>query len=287
MYSLDGKAIAKRILETLKEKPRPDKALAAIFVGDNPQSQSFLKQKEKMAQELEIQFQLHRFPETISAQDLIRAIQAIGNDSKVGGMIVQLPLPTGFSRDEIIAAIPPAKDVDALTPQSRALVDPLPVAVLKEILRVTHYHLSIKTVAVVGRGFLVGQPIIEWLKGETRSRTRTGWRQNRKELRQPRCKKLLLFHSKSDLTKIRQADLIITGVGKGGLITQAMIKPGAHLIDFGYDTKEGKIVGDFNPMPYAISHTPLTNIGWYTPTPSGTGPILVAEIFRNFYQLNR
>src|SRR3989344_505380 len=265
---IDGRAIAREIVENLKNQPRPNKTLAAIFVGDNPQSQSFLRQKEKIATELGIEFRLIRFPESISQPDLISEIKKIGADGAVGGMIVQLPLPAKFNRDAVIAAVNPQKDVDALTPASQKLVDPLPVAVVKEILKRRDINIEDKVMVVVGRGFLVGKPIADYFLGK--------------------CKELILLHSKSDLSEVKKGDVVITGVGKGGLITPEMLKPGAGVIDFGYDFNPpaggGKIMGDFNP----ISQKSEANSQqfWFMPTPGGTGPILVAKIFENFYKLN-
>ncbi|MDP3729194.1 MAG: bifunctional 5,10-methylenetetrahydrofolate dehydrogenase/5,10-methenyltetrahydrofolate cyclohydrolase [bacterium] len=272
---INGKAIARTIIESLQKLPKPEKSLAAIFVGDNAQSQSFLKQKEKIANELGIIFQLHRFPETISEKDLITHIKNIGDDDMVGGMIVQLPLPATLNRDTVISAINPSKDVDALTFASQKLVDPLPVAVVKDILKNQNIDITNKIVVVVGRGFLVGKPIADYFN--------------------TKCKELIVLHSKSDLSDLKNGDIVITGVGKGGLITPEMLKSGACVIDFGYDIKEvksekgkveSKIVGDFNPMSHVASHMSQVS-GWYTPTPGGTGPILVAEIFKNFYCLSK
>lgn len=261
---IDGKKIAAEIIAQLKSLPRPDKILAAVLVGDNSQSKSFLRQKEIMAKDLGIEFQLFQFQEDILEDDLIKEIKKIGSDEEIGGMIVQLPLPKHYDREKILAAVNPKKDVDALTIESQKLVDPLPVAVVKDILRTTNYDLRTKIIAVVGKGFLVGKPIIEWLKKEGQE--------------------LIIFDSKSDLLEIKKADLVISGVGKGGLIKPKMLKSGAGVIDFGYDLKDGKIMGDFDASNV---NGQLSNVMFYTPTPGGTGPILVAEIFKNFYKLNK
>lgn len=269
-----GKAIAKKIIEELKNKKRPEKILAAVFVGERPDSASFLRQKEKISGELGIEFRLVRLMEQTSEEEVLAAIQNLNQDPAVGGMIVQLPLPPHLDRDKILSVIDPQKDVDALTPESRKLIDPLPVAVVKEILNAKHYTLDAKIVAVVGKGFLVGQPIIEWLRSEGM---------------EP-----IVFNSKSDLFGLKSADLIITGVGKAGIIKPEMLKSGAAFIDFGYDIVEMRnekgemkkvIVGDLNTNEL---HNQLTQeLSFYTPTPGGTGPILVAEIFKNFYKLNK
>src|SRR3989344_4715978 len=104
---INGKEIAKKIIEDLKIQKRPDKMLAAVLVGDNAQSKSFLRQKELMAGELGIVFELFQFGEDILEEDLIKEIKRIGEDREIGGVIVQLPLPPHFNRDKILASINP------------------------------------------------------------------------------------------------------------------------------------------------------------------------------------
>lgn len=276
MFIVDGKKIAGEIIQELKKLPKPDKMLAAVLVGDNSQSKSFLKQKEKMAEQLGIAFHLYQYDESITEDGLIKEIKKLGDDEQIGGIIVQLPLPAHYNRDRILAAINLNKDIDALTPESRKFVDPLPVAVVKDILLTFNFKLSTSIIAVVGRGFLVGKPIMDWLAGAG--------------------VKYSLFHSKSDLSEIKKADLVITGVGKAGLIKPEMLKSGAGVIDFGYDFKKesgirnrelgNKIFGDFDVSNIHNSSFIIHNSGFYTSTPGGTGPILVAEIFKNFYKLN-
>ncbi len=260
---IDGRKIASNIINDLEKADRPNKILAAVLVGDNAQSKSFLKQKEKMAELLNIPFHLYQFDESIVEEDLIREIRKIGADEEVGGIIIQLPLPPHYNRGAALAAVDPRKDIDALAPESKEVVLPLPVEVARDILKSVNYDLRGKVVAVVGKGFLVGKPVIEYF--------------------QDKCEKLLSFDSRSDLAPIKEADLVITGVGKAGLIKPDMLKPGAGVIDFGYDIKNGKISGDLD-----VSSPPLlSSLSFYTPTPGGTGPVLVAEIFKNFYKLNK
>ncbi|MBI4992284.1 MAG: bifunctional 5,10-methylenetetrahydrofolate dehydrogenase/5,10-methenyltetrahydrofolate cyclohydrolase [Candidatus Harrisonbacteria bacterium] len=268
---IDGKKISQDIIDGLKRLPKPDKLLAAVLVGDNVQSKSFLKQKERMAGELGIPFCLYQHNEAILEDDLIWEIKKLNEDPEIGGIIVQLPLPKHYDRDRILSAVDPQKDIDALSLESRQFVNPLPVEVVKDILRTIDYDLRTKFVAVVGRGFLVGKPIIEYFKDN--------------------CLELTVFDSKSDLKDLKKADLVITAVGKGGLIKPEILKAGAGVIDFGYDicdktcgmkheTDTKKIHGDLD-----ASSSKLQDLGFYTPTPGGTGPILVAEIFKNFYRL--
>lgn len=261
---IDGKKIAGNIINDLRALPKPDKMLAAVLVGDNAQSKSFLRQKERIATELGVPFHLYQFDDSISEADLMKEIKNLGEDPEIGGIIVQLPLPPHYDRDTVLSAISPKKDIDAMTSESRKFVLPLPVEVVRDVLRAAvgtdnpEEFLRDKSIAVVGRGFLVGKPVMDWL--------------NEFEI------KYTLLHSKSDITDLKDADVIITGVGKGGLITPKILKSGAGVVDFGYDMIDGKIKGDFIPTDDFD--------GWYTPTPGGTGPVLVAEIFKNFYKLN-
>ncbi len=256
---IDGKKIAEKIISGLRRLPKPDRLLSAILVGNNPQSLSFLKQKEGMAESLGVSFHLYRFDESITQNDLISEIKKIGDDPEVGGMIIQLPLPAHYDRDAALAAINPKKDIDAMTSEGRKLVSALPVEVIKDVLDSIGQDISNKEVAVVGRGFLVGKPIMEWLDSYGKS--------------------YKALNSKSDISEIRGSDVIITGVGKAGIIKQEHVGSGCGVIDFGYDLIDGKIKGDFIPDE--------SFSGWYTPTPGGTGPVLVAEIFKNFYKLNK
>lgn len=260
MIIVDGKKLAGEIIDSLKKLPKPQKKIAAIFVGDSLASESFLKQKEKAANQLGVAFQLHRFPELISENDLKNKISGIASDPSVGGVIIQLPLPPQFNRNSILAALNPENDLDALITDSRVL--PPAVETVKDILASLSFNLLGKTVAVVGQGFLVGKPVGKWLEN--------------------RCQRVIKMNSKSDLSQIREADLVITGVGKAGLIKPDLLKSGAGLIDFGFSAVDGKIRGDFASSQLMTDDSQLS---FYTPTPGGTGPVLVAELFKNFYKL--
>lgn len=257
---IDGRKIAGEIIEDLKRLPKPNKKLAAVLVGSNRASESFLKQKEKTAKELGVEFQLYRFDEEISEDDLKNSIRDIQNDRTVGGLIIQLPLPKKFNRESVLSVLQPEKDIDALSLEAKVL--PLPVMVVKDILAKINYYLGDKIVAVVGRGLLVGQPIAKWLVGK--------------------CQEVMVLHSQSDLNELKKADLVISGVGRPGLIKPEMLKPGAGVIDFGFSMVDGKIQGDLD-----VSSFKLQDLNFYTPTPGGTGPILVAELFKNFYILSK
>lgn len=255
---IDGKKIANEILEQLKQQTKPTKSLVALLIGAHPASVSFLKQKQKTAKTLGVDFKILEFSETISESALLVEIKKLNTDSEIGGIIAQLPLPGSLGRDRIINALDPQKDVDNL--KGVNLVGAPAVGVVKEVLKSAGFFLKNKNVVIVGRGLLVGEPVAEWLKSEPVN--------------------LILMNSQSfNEAILKKADLIVSGVGTHGLITGVMIKNGVGLIDFGYSNVNGKLRGDFDfdsCAPKAV---------FITSTPGGTGPILVAKLFENFYHL--
>ena len=279
---IDGKKIARGIIQELKEKPRPKKFLAAFLVGGDPASISFLKQKEKVAEELNVDFRLYKFPAEITQDELRKEILKIVSHQTCGGAIIQLPLPEHISRQYVLNVIPREKDVDVLGERSlgafyvgRNPVLPPAVGVLESILRIVNQELRITNTVVIGTGSLIGKPISLWLEDKVAELT------------------IFNEHTADLNKKLKEADLIISGVGKANLFSAEDIKENALVIDFGYDMASGKISGDFNPVIPA-RHASQGETGGhdssfmihYTPTPGGTGPILVAKLFENFYKLN-
>lgn len=272
MEIVNGKKIAADIIARLKLTPPPKKFLAAVFAGDDESSVSFLAQKEKTAHELGVDFHLYRFPETISADDLRREVGEIAAHKTCGGVIVQLPLPDHMDPHCILNVIPPEKDVDVLGERAlgafytgRSIVLPPAVGVTEEIIAERKLAICEHSVAIVGLGILVGRPIANWIMR--------------------RAKETILLRKTSDIGLLCHANIVIAGTGKGGLISPDLLKEGTGVIDFGYDMLDGKYSGDFDSRPLRAENAPSKK-GWYTPTPGGTGPILVAKIFENFYRLN-
>lgn len=273
MKAIDGKDVAKGIIERLKGESVPQMIFAAVLVGDNAASESFVRQKEKTAKELGVDFRVYRFPETSTNDSLRKEIGKLANSSCIGAIIVQLPLPAHCNPHYVLNAIPPKKDVDVLSERTlgayynnRSVVVPPAVAVCQELFARENIDVQEKRVAVVGLGTLVGKPVALWLMKKARE--------------------VCALDQGSDLEMLKRADIIISGVGKAGLIRQEMIKDSASVIDFGYSfDSEGRIRGDFDAsfMPHAACNMKH----FYTPTPGGTGPILVAKLIENFYMLNR
>lgn len=273
MEIVDGKKIAQEIISELKTRLKPRKKLVFISVGTEPASLNFLKQKKKTAQELNIDFRHEQFPETVNNDFLRKEIGKIAALKKTGGVILQLPLPSHLNKHCGLNTVPLAKDIDVLGERAlgafynqRGPVLPPAVGALAEILKFKNCELKNKKVAVVGLGFLVGKPISVWLINQT--------------------KDLFLLDKNSDFSILGQADLIITGAGQPGLIKPTMLKADAGLIDFGcsFDETSEKIRGDFDSASISNSGE-NKNAGWYTPTPGGTGPIVTAKLFENFYDL--
>lgn len=268
---VDGRKIAADIIERLKARPKPAKFLAAIQVGDDAATASFIGLKEKVAKQLGVDFRLYKFPATATNDELRKEFGAIAAHKTCGGVMVELPLPEQLNWYYVLNAIPPEKDVDVLCERAlgafyvgRSKVLPPAVGAVEEVLKSLEgkiLPLELQTVAIVGLGLLIGRPVTNWIMR--------------------RAKETILFHSGSRFELLLKADLIITGVGAAGLIETWFIKEGAGIIDFGYD--QGK--GDFNPINRPMPTT--VKPSFYTPTPGGTGPILVAKLFENFYKLNQ
>ncbi|OGZ26912.1 MAG: hypothetical protein A2365_02140 [Candidatus Nealsonbacteria bacterium RIFOXYB1_FULL_40_15] len=242
---IDGKKISERILNEVRREIQEKElkiSLAVILVGDDFSSKIYVKRKEQAAKIIGAGFELFKFNRDISKENLEREIKEISN--RFSGLIIQLPLPEGLK--DVLKAIPEQKNVESVSPV---------VSAVEEILKECGISLEGKKIALVGRGKLVGKPLEEWLKE----------------------KGLEYF----GIEKIKEADIIITGVGKPKLITQDMVKEGAVVIDIGFSHDEnGKAVGDvdFNEVSKKAS--------LITPVPGGVGPITVACLFKNLLKLN-
>ncbi len=261
---IDCGSIAEHTLAELRARPRISAYCAALLSGDDPASERFVRQKEKTARSLGVDFRVSRFSGTNTTGALCDAIRAFAEDTVCGGIIVQLPLPPHVEGNRIIASIPSAKDVDQLNPVSReaGVINSPSVGTLVSIL--AHMHVDLQKLlrqkcAVVGRGMLIGGPVAAWLEGK--------------------CSTLVSLDKGDDFGVLKEADIVVLGAGSPGCVNAAHLKRDALVVDFGYGRRENAVSGDFDPRgaPSELS---------YTPTPGGTGPVLVTELFRNFYDMN-
>jgi methylenetetrahydrofolate dehydrogenase (NADP+)/methenyltetrahydrofolate cyclohydrolase len=267
---IDGKKIANELINDLKIKfnsLEKKKFFGAMLIGNDVSGFGFLKIKEKIAKDLNVDFRIYQIPENITTDKLRDEIQKIACRKTCGGFTVQLPLPSHINTYYVLNAIPSQKDVDVLSERSlggfytgRLKIFPPAVAVLEEIIKRQNIDLKKLKTAVIGYGFLVGKPISFYLSSKVSS---------------------LSIFREEDINfreKLKEFDFIVSGVGKAGLFSSKDLKENTIVIDFGYDfDSNGKICGDFL---YEDDKEII-----YTPTPGGTGPILVAKLFQNFYTL--
>jgi len=277
MPQIPCKEIAKQIMDGLKSRPTPKKILAAILVGKNPASISFLKQKQKAAEELGIDFKLYEFPEDISQNELLEKIKTIAGQENAGGIIIQLPLPEHLESQEILDIIPAEKDIDVLGSDAlnkfragQNKISPPAAGVVEAILNILPEMKNKNRkimVTVIGLGKLIGSPISIWLEQQKDRQIYPSF-----------------LRRGGDFSILKDTDIIISGAGRAGIIKPDMVKQNSIIIDFGYDmSNSGKVSGDFDADQ--LSNYATTQLK-YTPTPGGTGPILVAKIMENFYNLN-
>ncbi len=271
MQEISGKAIAQKLIVDLKKLPHPGKILAAILVGDDVDSQNFLKEKEKIGRQLGVRFKRYKLPGNWSPDELRHEVGRIALQQAVGGLLVQLPLPGDINPYYVINAVPRGKDVDVLGERAlgayyagRNKVLPPAVATLEEILKIVDFNVSGKRVAVVGPGLLIGKPASVWLLGKASN--------------------IFVIDIGGDLSPLKEADLVICGSGAAGVVKPSALKDGAGVVDFGYGRNSaGKLVGDFAASE--LTEDDRERLAFYTPTPGGTGPVLIAELFSNFFKL--
>ena len=263
---IDGKKISGEIKDELKakvEKLKVKPTLVVISVGDNPASRVYVGQKEKAANYIGLNYH-HKHYDSISDDMLIKEIEKLNKDSKVNGIIVQLPLPDGMNETKIVNTIIPEKDVDGLTylnaglllNDKTSMVSCTPKGIM-ELLRREKVDLSGARAVVIGRSILVGKPMMNLLINANATVT--------------------LCHSKTkDLASItKKADILVVAIGKKHFITSDMVKRGAIVIDVGINRIDGKLYGD---VDYDNVYSKVKKI---TPVPGGVGPMTVVMLMKN------
>ncbi|PIR98324.1 MAG: hypothetical protein COT88_02310 [Candidatus Colwellbacteria bacterium CG10_big_fil_rev_8_21_14_0_10_41_28] len=266
MREISGREISLEIIGELKKLPVPQKSLVAFLIGEDPASESFLKRKQIVAEDLGLDFQIEKLNPDLGQAEIEEKISISVSGDSVGGVIIQLPIPESLDKDRILRLIPAEKDIDLLSSEAKELFRageskalPPSVAVLEEIISREKLDLPSINVAIVGLGELVGEPISIWFSQKSRE--------------------LYKIDEGDSYLPIKECDLVITGAGKAGLIKKDHLKKGAIVIDYGYSINNGRLKGDLSEEAYE-------KLSAYTPTPGGTGPILVAKLFENFYKLN-
>ncbi len=262
---IDGKEIARNILDELKKRVEKLKeknitpTLAIILVGDNAQSVSYVKQKKLKGEEIGIKVNVLNLESGIKNHELLKTIEQLNNDNNVNGIIIQRPLPPQINPDEIDSAVVPEKDVDGFNPKS-SFKPPLGEAIIT-LLESVDKNFKDKKIVIIGKGKTGGKPVIKTFERENIPY----WVLDTKTT------------NKDELTK--EADIIISAVGKPNTVKPEMVKKGAILISIGLSQgDDGKLHGDYNEEE-------IKNIAsFYTPTPGGVGPINVAMLLKNLVE---
>ncbi|HDJ4159106.1 TPA: bifunctional methylenetetrahydrofolate dehydrogenase/methenyltetrahydrofolate cyclohydrolase FolD [Staphylococcus aureus] len=268
---LDGKQIAKDYrqglqdqVEALKEKGFTPK-LSVILVGNDGASQSYVRSKKKAAEKIGMISEIVHLEETATEEEVLNELNRLNNDDSVSGILVQVPLPKQVSEQKILEAINPEKDVDGFHPinigklyiDEQTFVPCTPLGIM-EILKHADIDLEAKNAVVIGRSHIVGQPVSKLLLQKNASVT------------------ILHSRSKDMASYLKDADVIVSAVGKPSLVTKDVVKEGAVIIDVGNTPDEnGKLKGD-------VDYDAVKEIaGAITPVPGGVGPLTITMVLNN------
>jgi methylenetetrahydrofolate dehydrogenase (NADP+)/methenyltetrahydrofolate cyclohydrolase len=268
---IDGKAIAARLRESIAADVAQLKAggtvpgLAVVLVGEDPASRVYVSMKEKACAQAGIYSDEHKLPAETSEAELLTLIDELNKNSRIDGILVQLPLPKHINESRVLEAISPAKDVDGFHPYNVGRLvtgNPLfrpctPYGVMK-MLEFTGVDLTGKEVVVVGRSNIVGKPVALMCLAQNATVT--------------------LCHSRTkDLAEqVGRADVLIAAVGRPEMIKGDWIKEGAVVIDVGVNrVGEKKLVGDVE------FESALKRAGAITPVPGGVGPMTITMLLYN------
>lgn len=251
---LDGQKVAQCILKNLAPKIKDLKArgikpsLAVILIGDNPASVKYVERKKIVAESLGINVHLYEMLPTVKEAQLIKLIADLNQSQSIHGILVQLPLPEDMDVDKILACLAPKKDIDGLGPKAK-FVSATALGIIK-ILEFYRIPIRGKLVVIIGRGRLVGRPLVK-LMVKKEARVYNMGRDN------------------FDIEKIKQADIAVVATGQAKLIKADYIKSGATVIDCGATRAET----DFKSLKNVA--------GAITPVPGGVGPVTVATLMEN------
>lgn len=267
---LDGKTIAKVLKEEIKQEVDAWKEkginpkLAVILVGEDPASVVYAKSKQKVSDSLGIDFELFILPAESAEGEISSLIDSLNANPDVHGIMIELPLPKHISKERIMAAVRPDKDVDGVHPINRGyilsgeegLFPATPQSCIEILLR-SGVEIAGKHVVIVGRGETVGKPLVFLILKHNATVT--------------------ICHSRTpDLGSFtRQADILIAAVGKARLVKKDMVKPGAIVVDAGINEIPGGICGDvdFDEVKEVAS--------LISPVPGGVGSLTTALVMRN------
>ena len=268
---IDGKELAKKTRQNLKIECDELKSkgitpkLAVIMVGDNPASKVYVRNKSKACQEVGVEYEEYLLDSNITQKELIDLIKKLNNDKNINGILLQSPIPKHLDINEAFRTIDYHKDVDGFHPMNvgkltlgqDTFVSCTPYGVMRMF---EEYNIDLcgKNVVILGRSNIVGKPLSQCCLNKNATVT--------------------ICHSKTQNTKkiTKEADIVISAIGKPKFITQDMVKDGAVIIDVGINRNEnGKIVGDVD------FENVKEKASYITPVPGGVGPMTIAMLINN------
>lgn len=270
-HIIDGKRIAKEMRAQIGEevallrRKGVTPGLAVIIVGEDLASKIYVRNKERACAEVGFYSEVIRLPETVSQEALLAEIDRLKNDGRIHGILVQVPLPEHIDERTVLAAIPAEKDVDGFHVQNigalmcgRDTIAPCTPAGCMELIHRSGVALDGAHAVVLGRSNTVGKPVAMLLL-------------------QQNCTVTICHSRTKDIAGItRQADILVSAVGKMGFVTADMVKPGAVVIDVGINRKaDGHVVGDVD----YVNVEPVA--GAITPVPGGVGPMTITMLLKN------
>lgn len=258
---VDGRVIAKAIREQLRAQLQKSKPLVLGFVrsGGDLVAKKYVSMKSKTARDIGITVVEIALEDDATTEDAISAVTRLSQEAD--GVLVQMPLSKKIDSARVIASIPTRKDVDAMNGSENIVLAPVPAAI-REIFERTGVSVAGKRITVVGAGKLVGQPTARWL------------------IKEGAIVSVVTRESGDIKEHVKDADIIILGAGKAGILTPDMVKKGVVIIDAGTTESEGEVRGDAAPECAEVASV-------FTPVPGGVGPVSVAMIFKNLMTLAR
>ena len=279
MQIIDGKLvasetraqIAKEVAELKSKGLKREIGLAVIFVGNNPASEVYVRNKIKACEEVGIKSYLCKLPEESTFEDVANTIKQLNENPDVSGMILQLPIPKHLDENKLIDLIAPEKDVDGCTAAQKgrlwtgrdSLIACTPYGVMK-LLDFYNIPLEGKSAVVVGRSNLVGKPMAQLLLDRN-------------------CTVTLCHSRTKNLKEVTgNADIVVVAIGKAKFLKADMVREGAVVVDVGMDRDEnGKLCGDVD------FESVSPKCSYITPVPGGVGPMTVTMLIANTLQAYR
>lgn len=268
---IDGKALSKEIrlelteeVAQMKEEQGIVPGLAVVLVGEDPASTVYVRNKEKACGEVGMYSEVYRLPKETSEEDVLLLISKLNEDSKIHGILVQLPVPNHIDESKVLNNIDPKKDVDGFHPVNvgklfsgeDAFVPCTPLGVM-EMLHRNNVEIKGKEAVIIGRSNIVGKPMAALLLQEHATVT--------------------ICHSRTADLKAhaKNADILVVATGRANMVTGDMVKPGATVIDVGINRVDDVLVGDVN------FEEAKEVAGLITPVPGGVGPMTITMLLKN------